>query len=41
MESKKKFEMPEAIVVAFADEDIILTSGPGDQYGQPGDEWQD
>ena len=37
--NNKKFECPEAIIVTFNDEDIILTSGTfGDWWGeQPGD----
>lgn len=42
MENKKKFENPEAIIVTFSDDDIIVTSGGlGDWWGQPGDEHQD
>ena len=41
MENKKKteFENPEAIVVVFNDEDIIVTSGPNGGPGQSGDFW--
>lgn len=39
MEEKKKFECPEAIIVDFNDEDIILTSGPGAGMGQGYDDW--
>ena len=39
MEKNKKFENPEAIIIQFNDEDIIVTSGPGEGPGQPGDEW--
>ena len=43
MNTKKKFENPEAIIVAFSNEDIIVTSGEfGQWWGQnPGDEHQD
>lgn len=39
---KKKFEIPELLIVSFADGDIILTSetGPGGDYGEGGDEGQ-
>ncbi len=42
MENKKKFQHPEAIIVAFSDEDIIVTSGDlNEGYPQePGDENQ-
>ena len=37
---KKKFLIPEAILVEFADEDIIVTSaGAQDEYGDTGTEW--
>ena len=37
---KKKFLIPEAILVKLADEDIIVTSaGAEDEYGDVGDEW--
>ena len=38
---EKKFELPEAIIIDFEDEDIITTSGPGRAFGATGDEWQD
>lgn len=38
---KKRFAIPEAIIVAFNDEDIIVTSGPGGLFGEGGDEAQD
>ncbi len=38
MEKKNIFEKPEAILVSFEKEDIILTSGPGDQC-DPDDQW--
>ena len=44
MENKKRFEIPEAIIVAFNEEDIIVTSTNGDVgawWGQHGDEYQD
>ena len=31
MEKKKRFEYPEAIAIEFNDDDIILTSGFGDE----------
>ena len=32
--------IPEAIIVAFGEDDVILTSsGTGTGYGQTGDEW--
>ena len=43
MKNEKKFQLPEAILVTFSDEDIIVTSNG---YGDPdydegsGDEWQ-
>ena len=37
----KKFELPEAIIVAFDNEDIIFTSGPGWNFGLDEDDWQD
>ena len=39
MENKKKFENPEAIIVEFYNEDIILASGPGDPFGKEGDDF--
>ena len=43
MEKKNKFEFPEAIIVEFNNEDIIVTSSVfGDLFGgEPGDENQD
>ena len=41
MDNKKRFECPEATIVEFKDEDIIVTSGPGNGWGEPGDEYQD
>ena len=43
MEKDKVFIIPEAIVVQFKAEDIIVTSGDvGDWWGgQEGDEWWD
>ncbi len=37
---KKKFEIPESLIILFSNEDIILTSsdGPGEGFGQGGDE---
>lgn len=36
---EKLFEKPEAIIVLFKEEDIIVTSGDLDGwYGEPGDE---
>lgn len=42
MENKKIFENPEAIIVSFSEEDIIVTSGGLDSWfgGNPGDEHQ-
>ena len=43
MKNEKKFQLPEAILVTFFNDDIIVTSGG---YGDPdydegsGDEWQ-
>lgn len=39
MEKKKNFIYPEAIIISFDDEDIILTSGPDDPEGQDYDDW--
>lgn len=38
---KKKFLIPEAIVISFENEDIITDSdvGPQDEYGDTGTEW--
>ena len=43
MENKQKFVIPEAIIVAFNNEDIIVTSTKfGTWWGEePGDEYQD
>ena len=38
---KKKFLIPEAIIVRFAEEDIIATSGEGWDFGLGEDDWQD
>lgn len=40
MENKEMFKKPEAIIVSFNEEDIILTSGDLDEwFGEdPGDE---
>lgn len=40
---KKQFTIPEAIIVAFNNEDVIATSGPGNPYvpGEGGDEGYD
>ena len=35
---EKKFEKPEAIVITFDSDDIILTSGVYDPLGENGDE---
>lgn len=45
MKNEKKFLIPEAVLIKFNDEDIIVTSGEGD-YGDtwgenPGDEYHD
>ena len=39
---KKKFELPELEIIAFGNDDIILTSsnGPEDDWGE-GDKWTD
>ena len=43
MEKKKNFIYPEAIIVEFANEDVIVTSstgeGPGPGNGEPDDDW--
>ena len=36
---KKMFECPEAIVIEFYNDDIILTSGTGEGPGQEYDDW--
>lgn len=36
---KKEFIIPEALIVEFLDEDIIVTSGPGTGPGQEDDDW--
>lgn len=42
MEKKKNFEYPEATIVTFSEEDVIVTSSFGDWWGgQPGDHDQD
>lgn len=43
MENKKKFLIPEAILIDFSNEDIITGSGDLDEYwgGNEGDEYQD
>lgn len=43
MENKKKFTCPEASIIEFIDEDIIVTSGgTGEGWGDdPRDEFQD
>lgn len=39
---EKKFEFPEAIIVTFIEEDIIVTSGGlGEGFGEPGDDSQE
>ena len=39
---EKKFIYPEAIIIVFADEDIIVTSdGAQDQVGTGDNEWWD
>ena len=38
---EKEFELPEAIIIDFTNDDIITSSGPGRAYGANGDEWQD
>ena len=37
---EKKFEIPEAIIIDFENDDIITGSGPGYRWGLNGDEWQ-
>ena len=40
MEKKNnRFECPEAIIVEFNNDDVIMASGPGGDLGLPGDEW--
>ena len=42
MEKERKFTNPEAVIVSFNDEDIIVTSGYGEGWGgDPRDEYQD
>ena len=39
---EKKFEIPEAIIIDFGEEeDIITASSFGMRYGTTGDEWRD
>ena len=38
---KKRFLIPEAIIVKFNDEDIIVTSGEGWDFGLGEDDWED
>lgn len=37
---EKKFEIPEAIIIDFEEEDIITASRMGLRWGANGDEWQ-
>lgn len=40
MENKREFECPQAIIIEFDDNEIIVTSGPGGEGpGQPTDDW--
>ena len=43
MEKKKLFEFPEAIIIQFNNEDIIVTSGVVDEWwcGKEGDDFWD
>ena len=41
MEKKKMFELPEAILIKFCDEDVIATSADGSWGGGYGDDSQD
>lgn len=38
---KKRFLIPEALVVEFNDDDIIVTSGEGWNFGLDEDDWED
>lgn len=38
---EKRFLIPEAIIVGFNDEDIIVTSSEGWDFGLGEDDWQD
>ena len=38
MEKKKTFELPEAIMIAFDNQDIIMASGP-DSGEDPDQQW--
>ena len=38
---EKRFLIPEAIIVRFSDEDIIVTSGEGWDFGLGEDDWYD
>ena len=38
---EKRFLIPEAIIVNFNNEDIIVTSGEGWDFGLGEDDWQD
>ena len=38
---KKRFELPEAILIKFCDEEIIVTSSDGDWGDDYGDDSQD
>ena len=42
MEKKRTFIYPDAIILEFNHEDVILTSDVGDWYGETeGDDWID
>ena len=36
---KKKFAIPEAIIIELDDIETITVSGPDDEYGDSGTEW--
>ena len=38
---KKLFELPEAIIISFNSDDIILTSDTGWNFGLDEDDWTD
>ena len=44
-DKKKKFIIPQALLVSFTNEDIIRTSGEGPYWGDDGDDngeaWED
>ena len=38
---EKRFLIPEALIVRFNNDDIIVTSGEGWNFGLDEDDWQD